>query len=309
MMGIQEIINKKRHKRYETTSNIEVIYDKDIDNNKDTSEDAVSNELMLKLTYKNARALLDRWAADYIESKNFDTPLTIGFDDESSVTHAKTKHITGQPYEIKIGRKELSSENGEGLVKDMDFITAAVALYHEIAHYEQDMISSKTEEDFITEFSTFEIKAEHSGVMVAWDRMRQTWPAKNNGHYLIDDLMLKRLTERAITSNYCLKVPGYDREKNKDARFESREQVDGLFNKAEVLAPIRRHRLADEFTDSAHCNDDLAQMMVYESGGVRPEYNPFYISLMHEESGPAFDKKMASLIAHIYPNRKEIWSK
>ena len=49
--------------------------------------------------------------------------------------------------------------------------------------------------------------------------------------------------------------------------------------------------------------------MVYESGGVRPEYNPFYISLMHEESGPLFDKKMASLIAHIYPDRKNIYPK
>ena len=320
-MDIQDIIRKKRYQKQENLFNTEDNHNEDVDS------DSTAINFSLRLTSRQAHVLLKEWANNYIKTNQFNGLLFIDFDDDLSISKAKTKRLIESNdycHRITIGTKELSFEDGNMPVKDMDFLQATVALYHEIAHYEQDMTSSKTEEDFITEFSTygnkysyfknwpvigFEIKAEHSGVMVAWDRMRQTWPAKNEGHYLVDDLMLKRLTERAIHSNYCLKVPGYDREKNKDVRFESREQVDGLFNKAEVLAPIRRHRLADEFTDPIHCNDDLTQMMVYESGGVRPEYNPFYISLMHEESGPLFDKKMASLIAHIYPDRKNIYPK
>lgn len=126
--------------------------------------------------------------------------------------------------------------------------------------------------------------------MTAWERMRQIWPDK------ADDLMIKRLTERAKTSDYMIKIP--------DEGFQSEDQVNELFNEALKQAPDKRHSLSDGFLFST---DEIAQIMTIEPGVIHPEYAPFYLNLMHERSEELFDRKMASLVAYIHPTRKDVY--
>lgn len=260
MMGIREMINKKRYK-------IQNIGTPPL--NIQQTQTPVSNESSLLLTSERARTLLRKWADDYIKVKEFDDPLTISFDPDLSVTRAETlREIDLSDVEshkaqiITIGIKELFTQTDDAYVKDMDFIKAAIALYHEIAHYEDNVTSSKTKEDLISEFSTYgnknyyfknwpvfhyEIKAERKGVMSAWGRMKQVWPDKDNEHSLVDDLMLKRLTERSLKSGYMIEIPDYDPKDSSKNCFQSKDQVNTLFNEALEQSNNKRRYLSDDF--------------------------------------------------------------
>lgn len=48
-------------------------------------------------------------------------------------------------------------------------------------------------------------------------------------------------------------------------------------------------------------------MIAIRPGLYHPGYYPFYASLVNETSGPMFDKKMASLVAYLHPDRKNLY--
>ena len=300
-MTLREIINKRQHKSKENIIRDEPVPIASVKESK-------TNNFVLKLTSGQARDIIEDLSDAYTESNTLESPLFIDFDDDLSVTRAKTVCKDGS-YTIILGMKELSSANEDTPVKDMDFLKAAVSLYHEIAHYEDGAMTGKTKRDLITEFWThgnkdnyfhnwsiipYEIRAEHKGVMSAWEHVRQIWPTK------ADDLMIKRLTERADTSNYMIKVS----KGSPNNKFQSEDQVNELFEEALKQAPDKKHSLSDGFLFST---DEIAQMMTIEPGVLDPKYAPFYLNLSYKQSGESFDRKMASLVAYIHPTREDLY--
>lgn len=276
------------------------------------------SDSVLGMTAEKAHVLLNAWADQYLKSRepyidenNSESKLTIKFDDSLTVKKAGTERNVGEPQTIVIGTKEISSIPGlvDTPIRDKDFISAAVTLYHEIAHYEQSMTSNRPKGDLIAELSKFgnedlylenwhiyphEIDAERRGVHNAYARLKQLSPEH------ADELMLDWLSNRANNTIYCIKVP----EDSKNGKFESIEQVDQLFVEAYAKAPNKTRHFPQGYEKSG---DEFVQMVTLEEGVLNPDYATFFNQLLTEKSGPEFDRKMATVMAYLHPKLQEMY--
>lgn len=284
--------------------------------NKDNGN--VKNKSILNLTSKKAHIILDMWANQYIESKkpyinenNPESILNIQFNDSLTIKKAGTKHNIGKPHIITIGTKEISAGSRliDRPIRDTDFIDTVVALYHEIAHYEQHIMVHRPKAELISELSKFgnedlyfenwhlyqhEIDAEHNGVINTYARLKQLSPEH------ADELMLNWLTNRANNTIYCIKVPEY----SKDGKFESMEQVDMLFDEAYAKSPEIKRSFPKGYLGSG---DEFIQMVTLEKGVLNPDYAAFFNQLVSEKSGAEFDRKMATVMAYLHPKLQEMY--
>lgn len=180
------------------------------------------------------------------------------------------------------------------MMTDSDFVKIGVTMFHELAHYSQNVDSDVPKEILFSDLSKYRNRQYYKD---KWHRMPHEVDAEISSD-TADMLMLDRLSDRT--------KPGktkYMPQKPNDG-FQSKEQADSLFETAYNNSLTIKRVLSDEFLRSS---DEIAQMLTDGDGIIRMEYYPFYYQTQKAGTGREMDLKMASLISCIHPELQALY--
>lgn len=253
--------------------------------------------MSIDLQNEQAFRLLNTWA-----NKNNENKIPIEFSKEIGIGNGNSKFSNRKLQCIEIGIYPLtgSISDRDKIMKDSDFVTIGITMFHEIAHYDQKLSLNISKEILISELSKFgnsqyyhdnwhklahEIDAEYTGIITMWEHLDSIYPDD------ADIFMLDRLADRTMPDKtpYIIQKP--------ENGFQSKEQIEELFEKAYDESLISKRELTPKFLRSG---DEIAQLFTYNGSGIRIEYYPFYHQLQTARGLDA-DTKMASLVTYIHP--------
>ncbi len=252
---------------------------------------------------KDIFSILGSWSNEYLENKKDNVQFR--FSNNLPIGCGTVRHNLDNEYQILVGISPLSKSlfARNQTVNDLDFIKIGVTMFHEFEHYEQAVNKGISEEISISDLSKVgngqyykdnwhilphEIDAEYIGVVSMWSKLKDISD--------IDTLMLKHITIKA-ESNYMIEMPNNG--------FQSKEQVESLFEQAYDKSLIAKRELSSRFIRS---DDEIAQMITDDNKIIRIEYYPFYYQIQTAKTGQEMDFKMASLVSYIHPELQRLYS-
>lgn len=267
----------------------------------------IASDKSLGFTMHQMRKLIKKEVVHHMKERKGGNNIAILFDTDLEIGNGFFKPRSDMDHELVLGTYPYSKDD-ESVMTNEEAIKLYGTVLHELVHYDQYESHSLSKEDAICEASKHgnicyylnvwsnmphEIEAEFKSTMLMMDKMKEMRPAivdEKNHVTEGEAMMLERLTDRARNGGYILDPP--------KEPFSSRTQVRFLFRMAERYSPDKKKSLPKVFF---RAEDEIAQMLTDEHRNIRPEYEPIYHQLTHEESGRKMDQMMASLVFYLHP--------
>lgn len=269
----------------------------------------MKNDSRLGMRNKDALKWLLALSDKYMDDEH---PHQIRFNDKEIIGKGLTSnHIKENMREITIGTAPVSMSRiaRHEPMNDVDIANMAITMFHEFRHRDREtsketpkdiligMLSAQGNKDCYDENwgkLPNEIDAEYNGVMGIWQELSDVKNGRDEclSQEEVDAIMIECVSMRAKDPHYPIKEP-------KDG-FQSKEQIDGLFQQAYGQSFYAKREFPKE-PDYHKSDDELMRLFTKDERGIiQPEYGPFYVSLKHA-SGTEFDRKLASLVSYVHP--------
>lgn len=209
-------------------------------------------------------------------------------------------------YELSLGVGDLTEHSilKTLFISQKDFVKMDVALFHELAHYDQhtkndtaqtsviSLIATSNNDDYYDAYRfqfPHEIEAEYSGIASMHKHLKTIFSPEK-----ADALIFAYLDYRTKETQYMISP--------KEGGFHSMEEVEEAFDTAYKLSLITERKLPDGYLNSS---DDVPRLITISDGVMDRNYVPFHSQLLCVKTGEETDLKMASLESHARPELQD----
>lgn len=273
-----------------------------------------NNSSTLNLTYQQARQIFDTWMTKLENDSKI--PARYYFDTKMTVSDAATKPDGQNGMMVILGIHDISpNTNPDAPVDTKNFVHAAVNLFHESRHvqqeYEERTLTTQqaaalaiADIPYQRNWQTYrrkylsnfhELDAELSGILSAKDALSKTFP-HINCERLIVDYVNDRFADDKI---YHIGICGHP-------TYHSISEIEHAFGLAFSKYETLPHTTIDvEDDDIRHSGPDTLNIIINGSQRTRERWQPFtakmYPKFPPHPSAKTYDMMATSVMLHAYP--------